>query len=330
MIQVNTLIQNAFQRTSLVGDGQSATGTQATAALNDLNSLIAELSTQNLLLSDIEQLDVANVDDKIVFGKVPDRVFAFDNFVSMRDQVQYEIEQGNMQEWDILYIKEPHNGYNYYWLRKFSQTSMSYFSTERFNKACKELHLFPDVVVGPHEYFGDVDLLATATTLPDRIIGIGRKVGNRFAQLYPSNILKINSRSKCSLSTQFASEYENRKFVLGDREYYFERFIITLDSNRQTMHRINYYEMIPELKLSDTLHVDRKYESLIEDGLCVKLCQRYKLMDIKADFEKDYDNQRVLIKRINKANQPLVYDFVNGASWYDNVANGYGGTGWGE
>lgn len=329
MIQVNTLIQNAFQRTSLVGDGQSATGTQATAALNDLNSLIAELSTQNLLLSDIEQIDIANVDDKIVFGKVPDRVFAFDTFENMRDQVAAEIEQGNMQENDILFIEEPHNGYQYYWLRKFGPTSLSFFSTERFNKACKDLHLFPDVVVGTYQY-NTGNAMGVASTLPDRIIGIGRKVGNRFVQLYPSNILKINSRSKCSLSTQFSSEYENRKFVLVDREYYFERFIITLDSNRQTMHRINYYEMIPELKLSDTLHVDRKYESLIEDGLCVKLCQRYKLMDIKADFEKDYDNQRILIKRINKANQPLVYDFVNGASWYDNVANGYGGTGWGE
>lgn len=326
-INVNTLIANAFQRTSLVGDGQSATGTQATAGLNDLNSLIAELSTQNLLLSDIEQLDVANVDDKIVFGKVPDRVFAFDTFENMRDQVAAEIEQGNMQENDILFIEEPHNGYQYYWLRKFSPTSLSYFSTARFNKTCKDLHLFPDVVVGTYIYnFGSI--MGDATTLPDRIIGIGRKVGNRFAQLYPANKMKLDSRSKGSLSTMFATEYENRKFLMGDSEYYFERFIINLDSTRQTLHRVTYYEMIPELKLSDTLHVDRKYESLIEDGLCVKLCQRYKLMDIKADFEKDYDNQKVLIKRINKANQPLVYDFTGDGSWYDNVANGYGGTGW--
>ena len=54
MITVNNLINSCFQKCSLVGDGQTATGTQAMAALNDLKSVIAELNEQNLVLSDFE------------------------------------------------------------------------------------------------------------------------------------------------------------------------------------------------------------------------------------------------------------------------------------
>ena len=60
MITVNALINQAFQRCSLVGDGQAATGTQAMNALFDLQSLIAELNSQNLVLSDVETVNVAS------------------------------------------------------------------------------------------------------------------------------------------------------------------------------------------------------------------------------------------------------------------------------
>ena len=58
MITVNALINQAFQRCSLVGDGQAATGSQAMNALFDLQSLIAELNGQNLILSDVEKVFV--------------------------------------------------------------------------------------------------------------------------------------------------------------------------------------------------------------------------------------------------------------------------------
>ena len=58
MITVNALINQAFQRCSLVGDSQAATGSQAMNALFDLQSLIAELNGQNLILSDVETANV--------------------------------------------------------------------------------------------------------------------------------------------------------------------------------------------------------------------------------------------------------------------------------
>ena len=72
MITVNNLINQCFQRCSLVGDGQTATGTQAMAALNDLQCLIAELNSQNLILSDVETADITNNGIIRVWEKLPD------------------------------------------------------------------------------------------------------------------------------------------------------------------------------------------------------------------------------------------------------------------
>ena len=57
-IVVNSLINDAFQKCSLVGDGQSASGTMAVNALKDLISVIAYLNEQNLVLSDVETADI--------------------------------------------------------------------------------------------------------------------------------------------------------------------------------------------------------------------------------------------------------------------------------
>jgi hypothetical protein len=81
--------------------------------------------------------------------------------------------------------------------------------------------------------------------------------------------------------------------------------------------------------MTDTIHLSSKYESLLEDGLCVKLCQRYKLMDIKGDFEKDFETQKYKIQRINYANRPMTYSWSNQQTWDRDFSNFAGGIGWG-
>ena len=66
-IQINSLIQHAYQKTSLVGNGQVADGTQTRAALEDLKSVISKLNQQNLILSDVRTVDVWAT-DKILFA----------------------------------------------------------------------------------------------------------------------------------------------------------------------------------------------------------------------------------------------------------------------
>ena len=318
MINVNELIQDCFQRTSLVGDGQSATGTQAMSALKDLNSLLAELSTQNYILSDIKT-ETLTATNKIVFGIVPDDVFYFDSFAEMVSAYRIGLTNPELMHEafksldNILYVRNCDNNFHYYWTCLNSNNQIQYHTSEAFNKAALKVHLYPDIVC--------------TDTVPDRLMTCARRIGLRFANLYPVNRSALDSRTKGGLSTMYSCEKEDLPWKLNDKEYHFERFVLDIDSFHPSCYRLTYRNALPKVKLDDTLYIDSKYEALIDDGLCVKLCQRYKLMDVKADFEKDYEKQKQNIKRINKANQPLVYDNIAG-SYMDDFANGFGGTGW--
>ena len=49
MISVNDLIQRAFQRVGIVGDGEPVSPTQAMAGVADLHDVITELNTEDCL-----------------------------------------------------------------------------------------------------------------------------------------------------------------------------------------------------------------------------------------------------------------------------------------
>jgi hypothetical protein len=112
------------------------------------------------------------------------------------------------------------------------------------------------------------------------------------------------------------------------KPYTVEYFVVEMDSNVAAPIRLTVLKGLPKFSLTDTLHLSSKYETLLEDGLCVKLCQRYKLMDIKSDFERDFEDQKYKIKRINYANRPVIYNGF-GKSWDTNFSNFAGGLGWG-
>ncbi len=57
-INVNDLIQNAFTRCGLVGDGQAVNGTRATTGLNELQDLISVLNTQEYIADNMRVCDV--------------------------------------------------------------------------------------------------------------------------------------------------------------------------------------------------------------------------------------------------------------------------------
>lgn len=58
MISVNDLIQNAFSRCGLVGDGQAVNGTKAKTGENELKDLISILNTQEYLADNFKIFDV--------------------------------------------------------------------------------------------------------------------------------------------------------------------------------------------------------------------------------------------------------------------------------
>lgn len=69
MLAVNSLIQEALELTSMVGDGEAAEGTLAASALALLNRTVARLNNDNYFSSTIEYRDV-HAAGEIVFRKL--------------------------------------------------------------------------------------------------------------------------------------------------------------------------------------------------------------------------------------------------------------------
>ena len=67
MISVNDLIQNAFSRCGLVGDGQAVNGIKAKTGENELKDLISILNTQEYIADNFKIFDV-NGKNEITIG----------------------------------------------------------------------------------------------------------------------------------------------------------------------------------------------------------------------------------------------------------------------
>ena len=78
MISVNDLIQNAFSRCGLVGDGQAVNGTKAKTGENELKDLISVLNTQEYIADNYRIFDVS--------GK---------NEITIGDSIDFDIQVKN-------------------------------------------------------------------------------------------------------------------------------------------------------------------------------------------------------------------------------------------
>lgn len=305
-IQTNSLIQHAYQKTSLVGNGQVADGTQTRAALEDLKSVISKLNQQNLILSDVRTVDVWAT-DKILFAVKPDTWFEYETYDEMLLTL-YTHQIG-----DICRIKVAHEGFNYFSF--INDGALTFHSTPEWNKYMAEF--WPNVFVDQ---------------LPDRAIGVGRETANRFVQLYPVSKPSLDSKMKTGLASEFTQETENAvvKPLQGeDRAATVTYFKIETNARIPAKLRVSYYEQIPDLSIKDTLYVSNMYETLLEDGLCAELCLRYKLMDLLPTFQEEFANSIRLIKRVNGANRPMTYSFNDSCTYMDNYYNGYSPAQWG-
>lgn len=309
MININTLITNAFQRCSLVGDGMVPTDTQAAAGLDELNSLINELNAQNLLLDNVITRDISAA-GMFRIAELPEGMFIA--------KVQSELNK---------MVPEPEYGY------------IAYITSDKRFLYYGEVSGVVGWVVAEQEkeaeikkFWPDIPLVKEA--LPDRLQGLGYKIGDRFVQLIPAERQFIDSRTKAGLPQLFATETETDifHFVVEENSiditFEFNYLTIRTDTRNVVTYRATYLENIKHKELTDNLHMTKKYEGLLEDGLCAKLCLRYKLMDIKPVFDEEYRNNVSLIKRINNANRPLIYSSLTSDSWYDRYANGLAGYGW--
>ena len=290
MITVNALLNQCFQRCSLVGDGQTATGNQAMAALNDLSCLIAELNSQNLIKSDVETVDI-NKNGKIrIMESLPEGWFELTEWPDSLDN--YKI--GN-----ILKVNNEIKAVD-------GQATFKYLvPLNGFDK-------WPDLIISP---------------LPDRVVSLSRKIGTRYLQLLPGDKPLLDSRTKLGLPNFYMCETQLEHTEVLDNSYDYEVFIIETDSVQSINYRITYLKSIPQYKINDRLYFSEKVLAILEDGLCAKLCLRYKLLEIKPYFDEEYANGVRLLKRVNNSNRPMTYE-VNNGSYLDNFYNGLAPREW--
>ena len=310
MIAVNELIQNAFQRVGIVGDCESASPTQVMAGVKDLQDVITELNVENYLLENYETYD-AYVANKIKFAVKPERWFE----VESADAIDVLIRNGEAEVGDIYKIKDKNE---FYTIR--SQDGSFYKMTNaEWNTYMSEY--WPT-------FFVDA--------VPDRCIGVARKIGNTYKQLIPADKMMIDAQTKGHLAELYTVETEwadvDYPHDSDDPNYKptpVEYFVIEFDSNVSSKFRITILKGIKIYNVEDKLQISSKYESMIEDGLCVKLCQRYKYLEMKADFEKDFDSAKTMISRINSSNRPMLYSNYGNNDYNANYWRLANGSFWG-
>ena len=297
--QVNVICQNALQKVGIEMDEGAALGSYAVPALSDLNSVVTELNTQNLILQNVETVDVY-ASKKITFAVLPEEFHIVDKVSELTTDV---LNAYNLN--DIVYVKEEDK---YYYIDEghvISQVSNEDEKTLR--------EMWPTVIC--------------KQVLPDRVEGCARLVGNRFLQLYPSNKMKMDAGTQQSLSTMYCCETESQKFIVLDIDYVIDYFVIHINSVLPSKYRITYLESMPEYNLYDTIYLSNKYIEVIEDGLCYKLCLRYKLLEFLPIFKDEYDEGKLAIKRINNKNRTMNYDFVELGNIYGSYWDNLGGVG---
>ena len=314
MIAVNEIIQRAFQRVGITGDGEAPTPTQAMAGVADLQSLITELNTEDYILENYVTYD-AYVAKKIKFAVKPENWYEVED----ESEIETRISNNEVEVGDIFKIK---NESKFYVIRYHVIGDVGSFykmTTPQWNTYMSEY--WPT-------FFVDA--------VPDRCIGVARKIGNTYKQLIPADKMMIDAQTKGHLAELYTVETEwadiDYPHDHQDPNYKpttVEYFVIEFDSNVSSKFRITILKGIKIYNVEDKMQISSKYESMIEDGLCVKLCQRYKYLEMKADFEKDFDSAKTMISRINSSNRPMLYSNYGANDYNRNYWDLTNGTFWG-
>ena len=313
MISVNELIQNAFQRVGIVGDCESVSPTQAMAGVKDLQDVISELNTEDYILENVETYD-AYVANKIKFAVKPENWYEVED----ESEIETRIANNKVDVGDIFKIKdEP----KFYVIRYKVVGNVGVF----YKMTSNDWNVY--MTAYWPTFFVDA--------VPDRCIGVARKIGNTYKQLIPADKMMVDAQTKGHLAELYTveTEWADVDYPHDDDDPNYEPvpveyFVIEFDSNISSKFRITVLKGIKIYNIEDKLQISSKYQSLIEDGLCVKLCQRYKYLEMKADFEKDFDSAKTMISRINSSNRPMLYsnfgandynrsywDLTNGTFW---------------
>lgn len=173
----------------------------------------------------------------------------------------------------------------------------------------------PTPIVGQDGPSTGVTIFVGKENLPTRIEGVSRRVGSRWLPLHSCNRQQMDSRTKMQLPTSWTYE------LIGDSG------LLVLDTDRPTVIKFWYKNPIKASLENTTLFLSDIYFDLLLNGLCVKLCVKYKLTDYLPIFEQQFKQAKNLIKRSN-ATQRMLQRGDLGGGYDDSFYNGLGGVGW--
>lgn len=167
--------------------------------------------------------------------------------------------------------------------------------------------------------------VAVSGEVPDRLLGVSRKIGDRWVQLHSCTRQQMAQRNPMQLPTSWSYEITNgnNTDLGGDAMW----GVLYVDSNRPTQIKFWYPSKLKADNLSDTIYISDMYTDMILQGLCLKLSDWAKTYDYSERFEKAFRVAKSLVKRSNQTQRMLqTGDLVGG--YDDNFYNGKAGFGW--
>ena len=174
----------------------------------------------------------------------------------------------------------------------------------------------PTVLVGQTRPSSDRVIFLGDGRLPSKIEGVSRQVGSRWLPLHSCDRQTMDMRTKMQLPTSWTYELSH------------ESGILFLDTNRPTVVKFWFKDPIENVDVDiATIRLSEIYFDLLLNGLCVKLCVKYKLTDYLPIFEQQFKQAKNLIKRSN-ATQRMIQRGDLGGGYNDSFYNGLGGVGW--
>lgn len=156
---------------------------------------------------------------------------------------------------------------------------------------------------------------------PEKVVGVGRKVGARFIPLGSCDIVQMSSKNWNTLATSWNYGRKIEVIEGSDPEEHREVGILRMDGRSPQGIRIFYNAKIPTYTLDDTIYLSDLYNSLLLTGLSYYLADFYHLDDeTKAEAYTKFFEAKNLIKT-NNVTQRMLHTGMMGSSYSDQYAN---------
>lgn len=164
---------------------------------------------------------------------------------------------------------------------------------------------------------GETDDTVLDMNPPEKIQGVSVKDGaDQWEPLPPCDRQILDAVGKYSRPTAWTYD----RYIEGEQ---WKGLLTTNGTSAHTL-RIYYTVPMPVYTLADTIYLSDLYNNLLLQGLCLKLCVKYKLKEYKADFQEEFDKAKNMIKR-NMASQRQLHNAVRSYdSYYQDGLHGRG------